>query len=94
MVSIGMFVSSMTENQVIAAVGGFATALFLLLVDMFASVFPQPWVVAVINAISYFNRYSSFSLGIFEFSNILFFLSVCVIFLFLTVRVYEKRRWG
>ena len=93
-ISIGMLISAMTENQVIAAVGGFSVALLLLLIDMFASVFTQPLVNAVIRALSFYNRYTSFLTGIFELSGLLFFLSVCVVFLFLTIRVYEKRRWG
>ena len=94
LIAIGMFISSMTENQVIAAVGGFAVALLLMLIDMFGQVFTQPWVLTVINALSFFKRYSSFSLGIFEYSSVLFFISVCAVFIFLTVRVYEKRRWS
>ncbi|MDR0468689.1 MAG: ABC transporter permease subunit [Peptococcaceae bacterium] len=94
MISIGIFISSMTENQVIAAVGGFAVALLLILIDMFGQIFTEPWVIAFVNGISFYRRYGSFSSGIFEFSHVLFFISVCIIFLFLTVRVYEKRRWS
>jgi len=94
MISIGMFISAMTESQVIAAVGGFATALLLIIVDTFADVFTQPLAKAVIIGISFYDRYNSFLMGICELENIVFFLSVCTVFLFLTIRVFEKRRWG
>lgn len=94
MIAIGMFISSLTENQVIAAVGGFAAALFLLMVDALAGVFQSNLLSDIILAVSFYDRYYSFSMGIFNGSAILFFLSVAAVFLFLTVRVYEKRRWG
>ena len=94
LIAIGMFISSMTENQVVAAVGGFAAALFLLIVDMFSQIFTQPWILAVVSAISFYQRYTSFSMGIFEYANVLFFLSISAVFLFLTIRVFEKRRWS
>jgi len=93
MISIGMFISSLTENQVIAAVGGFAAALGLLLVGVLQTVFQNPLAVKIIQGISFYDRYFSFSLGIFNYSSVLFFLSVCAMFIFLTIRVFEKRRW-
>ena len=39
-------------------------------------------------------RYSDFVSGILNFANVLFFLSVAVVFNFLTVRVLEKKRWS
>ena len=44
--------------------------------------------------ISLSERYYSFTTGIFDFSNVIFFLSVIVAFLFFTVRILEKRRWS
>jgi ABC-2 type transport system permease protein len=94
MISIGMFISSLTENQVIAAVGGFAAGLVLLLVDALSGIFQSPVITQIVLAISFYERYYSFSMGIFDLSAILFFISVCAVFIFLTIRVFEKRRWG
>lgn len=94
LVSIGTFISSLTENQVIAAVGGYGAALFFLLIDSLRAIFVNPVLDKLIASISLLNRYTSFSLGIFRYDHILFFISVCVVFIFLTVRVFEKRRWG
>ena len=93
LISICTFISSLTENQVIAAVGGYGAALFFLLIDSLRAVFVNPFINALITSISFLSRYTSFALGVFRYDHILYFLSVCAIFIFLTVRVFEKRRW-
>lgn len=94
LISIGLFISSLTENQVIAAVGGLFVGLALMLIDPLAGVFSNKIVVAVISGMSFYTRYNTFTTGKFDASNVLFFLSVCAVFVFLTVRVLEKRRWS
>ena len=49
---------------------------------------------AIIDWVCVLSRFSNFSYGIFDFSALLYYLSITSVFLFLTVRVYEKRRWG
>ena len=44
--------------------------------------------------ISFTVRYTEFTSGILNFSNVLYFLSIGVIFNFFTVRILEKRRWS
>jgi ABC-2 type transport system permease protein len=94
LISIGMFISSMTENQVVAAIGAFGVALALILFDTLGSLFSNPTLVAIFDGLSFMKRYSSFTSGIFEFSGVVFFASVSAVFIFLTVRVQEKRRWS
>ena len=94
LISIGAFVSSLTENQVVAAIGGFAVTLVLVFVDTLASVFTTGWISTILKSLSVYTRYNDFSLGVINFSDIIFFLSVCAIFVFLTVRVFEKKRWS
>lgn len=93
-ISVGIFVSSMTENQVIAAIGGFASMLALYLIGSIASIIPISWIAKILNELSFSQRYNPFTYGVFDFSNVLFFVSATVIFLFLTVRVLERRRWS
>ena len=93
-IAIGMLISAMTENQVIAAVGAFAVSLALRMIDSVASLFSNPIAVRFFNGISFNRRYNAFTRGVFDFSGIIFFLSVCAIFIFLTIRVLEKRRWS
>lgn len=94
LISIGAFISSLTENQVVAAIGGFAVTLLLVFVDTLASVFTTGFISTILTNLSVYTRYNDFSLGVINFSDIIFFLSVSAIFVFLTVRVFEKKRWS
>lgn len=93
-VSIGLFVSSLTENQMIAAIGGFFVNLMILLMNTLTSALPSGFFRDVLSSISVYSRYSQITNGIFSLSSLIFFISVIFIFLFLTVRVLEKRRWA
>ena len=98
-ISIGVFVSALTENQVIAAIGSLAIfiALWILeMVGMFFSasgVLPE-FVMQIFLFISIFGRYGDITRGLLALDTIVFFISVCAFFLFLTTRVIEKRRRG
>ena len=93
-VSIGLFISSLTENQMIAAIGGFLINLMILLMNTLKSALPNGFLQDVLSSISVYSRYSEITNGIFSLSSLIFFVSVIFIFLFLTVRVLEKRRWA
>ena len=94
LIAIGMFISALTENQVIAAVGGFAAGFSLILVDSLSTLVTIDWLSSFISGLSFMVRYDEFTSGILDISNVLFFVSVCAVFIFFTVRVFEKRRWS
>lgn len=94
LIAIGLFISSLTENQMIAAVGSFAVMMFIMMMDSFASIIPVAFISTLLQNLSFMSRYSDFTSGILNIGNVLFFVSVAVIFNFLTVRILEKRRWG
>lgn len=94
LISIGVFISSLTENQLIAAVGSFAVMMFIMMIDGFASLIPVDFISKIILKLSFMSRYEDFVAGILNISNILFFVSIAVVFIFLTVRVLERRRWN
>ena len=92
-ISIGMFISTLTENQVIAAVISFAVMIIILLVH-YVKAFVSGFLVTAVDFISVIDRYMDFNEGLLNFSSILFFLSITGLFIYLTVRVIEKRRWS
>jgi len=94
MISIGVFISSLTVSQIIAAIGTFIVSVFLMYIDNLASAISSPVVNAVVDWISFNNRYSNFTQGIFSISSTVFFLSVMAVFIFLTARRLESRRWS
>lgn len=94
MVSIGVFISSLTVSQIIAAIGTFVVSVFLMYIDMLTSAIQNEAVGTVIGWISFNNRYTSFTQGIFSVASTVFFLSVAAVFIFLTARKVESRRWS
>ena len=91
-VSAGIFVSTLTENQMIAAVGSIGLNIAFILVDSFASVMPTKFLQDVFYSLSFFSRYNEFTIGIFSLSNIFFFASIAYIIMFLKLRHLEKRK--
>ena len=93
-IAIGLFVSSLTENQLVAAVGTMGILIFLLLVGLLTSYIDVYAVRVVIDWISIYSRFGNFSYGILDPATLVYYFSICFVFMFLTVRIYEKRRWS
>ena len=93
-IAIGLFCSSLTRSQIVAAV---TTTAILFLITIL------PWWVggeATLSGFwrsvadqSVFRRYTDFSKGVIDIGNVVFFIAATVVFLFLTVKVMESRRW-
>lgn len=94
MISIGIFISSLTQSQIVAAIGTFGISILLLVVDQLTSLVSNPVAVKLIDWLSFNTRYQPFTKGIFDLSSIVFFLSVIAVFIFLTARKLESRRWS
>lgn len=94
MISIGVFISSLTVSQVISAIATFAVSIFILLMGQLASLTSGTFVATVVEWLSFDTRYAYFTQGIFNISSAVFFLSVVAIFVFLTARRLESKRWS
>lgn len=94
-IAIGIFVSALTENQLSAAVGSIAIILGFLGVSILASLIPSSYFLRfVIDSLSIFTRFQAFTNGYFDLSSILYYLSVAGVFLYLTMRIYDRRRYS
>jgi ABC-2 type transport system permease protein len=94
-ISIGLFVSALTENQLSAAIGTIAIILGFLGIGLVNSLIPTSYAIRyVFDALSIFTRFQSFVNGYFEFASVIYYLSVSGIFLWLTIRIYDRRRFG
>ena len=93
-IAVCMFVSSLTENQIIAAIGGFAAMLLILSLNRMAGFLPASPVRSFLSGISFYSRYHSLTLGILRGADLFFFVTFAGIFLFLTARVLDGRRWS
>jgi len=145
-ISVGVFISVLTDNQIIAAVGTFAALFLMFLMDAFAMSMPTSafaslafvgliivgvaaiWFNSTRNVISsvvvailglavaiglyFFNnlifdgiivrslrwfsvyaRFDRFTSGILNINDIVYYVSFCVLFIYLSINVIEKRRW-
>ena len=92
--AVGCFFSSLTENQIVAAVSTI-TALGALvglnLINLFLS---SGFLKSIISWISIWERYNDFTYGTLNLGSLIYFASFVVAFLFLTIRVFEKKRWA
>ncbi|MBQ7968332.1 MAG: ABC transporter permease [Clostridia bacterium] len=92
-IAVGVFVSALTENQLIAAFGTMAILFLMLLLGIVGSYINFTPLRVLVNWLSIFTRFFPFTYGEFSFSAIVYYASIAFVFLFLTVRVFEKRRW-
>lgn len=103
-VSIGLFISSLTQSQVISAVATLAIIFFLWFSSNLAFNFTQmlsgtmmSWLGVALDWLIDFlainNRFADFTLGVLNFVPVFYFVSLTALFLLLTVSVIEKRRW-
>lgn len=92
LISVGMFISALTENKIIAAIGGFCVGFFLMLLDSLASMISNSVLAGFVSDLSFQTHYQNFTLGIFDFSDVIFYLSITALFVFFTCCAFEKRR--
>lgn len=94
-ISIGLFVSALTENQLSAAIGTIAIILVFLGIGLINNLIPTNYSIRFFfSAISIFSRFQTYVNGYFELATLIYYLSVSAVFLWLTVRVYDRRRFG
>lgn len=94
LIALGIFISGLTESQFVAAIATIATILATLLVGIFSFSIKSDLLRSFIKWFSVLDRYSNFRYGLFDFSSILYYISLTLVFLFMSVRVLEKRRWA
>ena len=94
-IAIGLFVSSLTENQLSAVVGTIGIILGFLAIGIISMLIPDKyWVRYVFDSLSIFTRFSTFTNGYFDLASVVYYLSVGGIFLYLTIRIYDRRRYS
>jgi ABC-2 type transport system permease protein len=94
-IAIGLFVSSLTENQLSAAIGTIGIILGFLAIGLLGSLVPSEYAIRyVFDFISIFSRFQGFTAGYLDVASLIYYISVAFIFLYLTVRIYDRRRYS
>ena len=93
-IAIGTFISALTENQLAAAVVTIAVIGAMVGIGVLNNFINVYWIRTALSWVSVLSRFGNFTNGLFDFAAILYYVSLSFVFLFLTVRVYDKRRWS
>ncbi len=92
-IAFGVFSSSLTESQIIAAIVSVVGLIFMWLLQGIAPGLGGIW-SKVLSWFSLYSRSEDFFVGILSLGPIVYYLSFSAVFIFLTIRVIEKRRWS
>ena len=93
-IAVGLLISALTENQIAAAVLSFVVLMLLYMLDNIASLVNIAWISNVLGYLSFARKYYAITYGLFNVSAVVFYISVAVVFNYLTIRVFERRRWS
>src|SRR5271170_435150 len=91
LLALGIFLSSLTENQLIAAVLTFVAFLLLWVVDLGHTA--EGGLGSVLQYLSASRHYDDFARGIIDTSGLIYYFSFMILFVFLTVRSIDSMRW-
>lgn len=93
-IAIGIFISGLTENQMIAAVASFGILLLLYVVNWAAQFVSGGVMKFLVTWLSVTRWYTDFVMGVFSLSSVVYYISIIALFLFFTMRLLERKRWN
>jgi ABC-2 type transport system permease protein len=90
--ALGLFISSLTKNQIVAGMVTFAVFLMFWVINWMAS-FSSPTTQAVLTHLSITEHLNDFTRGVLDTKHLVYYLSFIAFGLFLTVRAVDTERW-
>lgn len=98
LISVGMFISCLTESAAISAILSIVINIVVMIMPTLASLVKQnatfSWLGTVLEKLSFISQAENFNKNIFSIADIIYYLSIIAVFVFLSVRSLEKRRWS
>jgi ABC-2 type transport system permease protein len=91
-IALGLMVSSLTENQIVAAAISFGAILMFWLVG-WSEAFVGPVLGKVLSHISLLEHFENFSKGVIDTRDMIYYINFSILFLFMTMRSLESKRW-
>ncbi len=91
-ISGGLFISSMTENQIIAAVAGFGFSLFLWIIGWAAN-FSGPGLAGLLNYLSIINHFEDFAQGVIDTKHVFYYLLFVTLGVYFTMKSVDSVKW-
>jgi ABC-2 type transport system permease protein len=90
--ALGLFISALSENQIISAMITFGLLVFMWVLDWVSGIMSGPW-ARFVSALAPMRHYREFPLGIMDLSHLVYFVFFILFFLFLALRAIEIRNW-
>jgi len=92
--SVGLLTSTLTNNQIIAAVVAMGILLMLFFANLAANIFePSGLAATIITEVGMQSHFEDFERGVIDTKNIAYYLLVTTFFIFVSIRALESRRW-
>ncbi len=91
--AIGGWVSSMTENQIVAFILGVVLIFLLFIIGNVSMLVSAAWVLPL-EYIGIGKHYTSISRGVIDTRDLIYYASVIFLFIYLTARTVESRKWS
>ena len=89
---MGLFISTTTENQIIAALGGFALSLLLWVIGWGAN-YAGPTLSPILEYVSIINHFEDFAQGVVDTSHIVYYLLFTFLGVYLSLKSIESIKW-
>lgn len=94
LIAIGMFISALTESPIISCILTLIAFLLLMVLPSLASLTGITWLQAAAEKIAFVNLFNSFATSIFRVVDVIYLLSVIAVFVFVSIRAVERRRYS
>ncbi|MCQ2454964.1 MAG: ABC transporter permease [Clostridia bacterium] len=94
LISIGMFISCLTESPVVSAILTLVINIIVIYMSNFATMVNNTFFSTILEKAAFVSASESFSENVFSIPDVVYFLSIIAAFIFLSVRSLEKRRWS
>jgi ABC-2 type transport system permease protein len=91
-ISLGVLVSSLTENQIVAAAISFGAILMFWLVG-WSEAFVGPSLGKVLAHLSLLDHFEKFAKGVIDSRDVIYYINFSILFLFMTMRSLESKTW-
>jgi ABC-2 type transport system permease protein len=92
-VSVGLLTSSLTHNQIVAAILGFAGIFVVFVVGLLSRLIPPGWVQVLVNYVSSYDHMVDFARGQIDLRYVILYVTATVFMLFCTQKIVESRKW-
>ncbi|MFZ3090486.1 MAG: ABC transporter permease subunit [Nitrospirota bacterium] len=91
-ISFGVFASTLTENQVVAAVLSFGVLLLFWMMG-YTLAFADPGLIGIMSYIALMQHLEGFAKGVIDSGDVIYYLNFIMLCLFLTLRALESKKW-